>query len=208
MSLEKEFVSYVKVRNSALKMAMRIYEDGFEPDILYVLMRGGAYLGNVFSEVFQMLRTAPSPLLCAAVVAHSYTVKGEQRAVKIEGWTYDPQYIRPNEKVLLVDDIYDSGHTVDKLASEITSKGVLRENLRIVVFDYKKRPNPQGSPIFFPDYYCRLHDIVGGAPDTWIHYKSHEIAALKDSEIQEQYLDEDPSLDEFFQKLKKYKRRG
>jgi hypoxanthine phosphoribosyltransferase len=50
--VKKEFVPYDTVRNNALRMARRIYQDGFVPDVIYVSLRGGACLGNVISEYF------------------------------------------------------------------------------------------------------------------------------------------------------------
>ena len=38
----KEFLPYETVRNDALKLASKIYHDGFIPDIIYVPLRGGA----------------------------------------------------------------------------------------------------------------------------------------------------------------------
>ncbi|MDR2795100.1 MAG: phosphoribosyltransferase, partial [Spirochaetaceae bacterium] len=49
----KEFTMYDTVRNNAIKLAARIYGDGFVPDVIYVSLRGGAYLGNVISEYFK-----------------------------------------------------------------------------------------------------------------------------------------------------------
>ncbi|MEI6877354.1 MAG: hypothetical protein WCL50_19765, partial [Spirochaetota bacterium] len=54
-SVRKEFVPYNVVRNNALKMAARIHADGFIPDVIYVSLRGGAYIGNVISEYFKTI---------------------------------------------------------------------------------------------------------------------------------------------------------
>ena len=49
--MRKEFISPEQLRDSALKLAHTMYiEDHFVPDIIYVSLRGGAYMGNVFSE--------------------------------------------------------------------------------------------------------------------------------------------------------------
>jgi len=46
----------------------------------------------------------------AAVVARSYAGNvGLQDRVRVDGWTYDPEYLlRSGDKVLLVDDIFDT----------------------------------------------------------------------------------------------------
>ncbi|MDR2053122.1 MAG: phosphoribosyltransferase, partial [Treponema sp.] len=85
--MEKQFLPYDTVRNNALKLAYRIYQDGFIPDVIYVSLRGGAYLGNVISEYFKILRRQKEgrPVYYAAVVARSYTGVGEADDIKVEG---------------------------------------------------------------------------------------------------------------------------
>ena len=51
----KEFLPYDVVRNDALKLAHKIYKDGFIPDVIYCSLRGGAYMANVISEYFKII---------------------------------------------------------------------------------------------------------------------------------------------------------
>ena len=85
--MKKEFLPYDVIRNNALKLAQRIYRDGFVPDVIYVSLRGGAYLGNVISEYFKVLRREGRPVYYAAVVARSYTGVRKADKIKVEGWT-------------------------------------------------------------------------------------------------------------------------
>ena len=54
--MNKIFLPYTDVRNNAIKLAHRILKDGFIPDIIYVPLRGGAYLGNIISEYFKIIQ--------------------------------------------------------------------------------------------------------------------------------------------------------
>ncbi len=54
--MRKEFLSYQAVRNNAIKLGHRIHGEGFFPDVIYVSLRGGAYMGNVLSEYFKLKR--------------------------------------------------------------------------------------------------------------------------------------------------------
>ena len=54
--MRKEFLPYDKVRNDALKLAHQIHKDNFIPDVIYVSLRGGAYMANVISEYFKIAR--------------------------------------------------------------------------------------------------------------------------------------------------------
>ncbi len=194
--MHKEFVPYDTIRNNALKMAYRIYKDGFIPDIIYVSLRGGAYMGNVISEYFKFITGETNPVFYAAVVARSYTDVSTQEEVKIDGWTYSPDLFHGGEKVMLVDDVYDSGRTVNYLTEVFMRKGLPRANIKVVVHDYKVREYlPDTHPIH-PDYWCRKIEVPTLEDETWIHYMSHELVGLSAAEAQKYYIDKDPELAE------------
>lgn len=189
----KEFLPYETVRNDALKLASKIYHDGFIPDIIYVPLRGGAYMGNVISEYFKLALKGRKPVLYAAVVARSYTDIHEHDEIRIDGWTYSPDYLRQGDKILLIDDIYDTGRTLNYLVDYLLSKGVPRKDIKVVVHDYKNFTNKKTLPIK-PDYWCRKFDISSPEEDRWIHYCSHELVGLTKEELEEHYYKEDPEL--------------
>ncbi|MDR2758428.1 MAG: phosphoribosyltransferase [Spirochaetaceae bacterium] len=192
--MKKEFLPYDVVRNNALKLAHRIYHDGFIPDVIYVSLRGGAYLGNVISEYFKIVRTSGRPVYYAAVVARSYTDVRKAGKIKVEGWTYAPEHLRVGDKVLLVDDIFDSGQTINHLVQIILEKGIPREDLKVAVHDYKYfYDKPDQLPIQ-PDYWCRKHELSIHEEDRWIHYMSHELVGLSRQELEEYYYTPDPQL--------------
>jgi hypoxanthine phosphoribosyltransferase len=201
--MKKEFLAYDTVRNNALKMAHRIYHDGFIPDVIYVSLRGGVYLGNVISEYFKIFQRRASPVYYAAVVARSYTGVGESEEIKVEGWTYSPESLRTGDKILLVDDIFDSGRTINHLAKIIMDKGIPRKDLKVVVHDYKNFYNRAEPFPIQPDYWCRKHDLSEKDEDMWIHYSSHELIGLTQKELEDNYYNDDPKLREVLQVLHK-----
>ena len=189
----KEFLPYETVRNDALKLAAKIYHDGFIPDIIYTSLRGGAYMANVISEYFKLALKNRKPVLYAAVVARSYTDVHSHDAIRIDGWTYSPDYLRQGDKILLVDDIYDSGRTLNFLVQVLLEKGVPREDIKVVVHDYKNFTCKETLPIK-PDYWCRKFDITKPEEDRWIHYCSHELVGLSKEELEQNYYKQDEEL--------------
>ncbi len=192
--MKKEFLSYQTVRNNAIKLAHRIYESDFIPDVIYVSLRGGAYLGNVISEYFKMVRKDERPVYYAAVVARSYVNINVQQSVKVEGWTYDPEYLRQGDRVLIVDDIFDTGRTINRLVEIILEKGIPRQDIKIAVHDYKIRKYSSKKLQIHPDFYCRYHEIHSKDEDFWIHYSSHELVGLSEEERERYYYTEDEEL--------------
>jgi hypoxanthine phosphoribosyltransferase len=190
----KEFLQFDTVRNNSLKLAHKIYTDGFIPDVIYISLRGGAYLGNVLSEYFKIMHTGKRPVFYAAVVARSYTDVGQAEKVQIDGWTYSPDDLRVGDKVLLVDDIFDTGMTINHLAQVILEKRISRDDLKIAVHDYKYFVDKPDQLPIQPDYWCRKHERSVNDDSTWIHYMSHELVGLSGAEIEEQYYKQDPSL--------------
>jgi uncharacterized protein len=198
--MSKEFISFETVRNNSLKLARQIHEGGFEPDVVYVSLRGGAYVGNVMSEYFKVVHRGSRPVFYAAVVARSYTDIREQDLVMVDGWTYSPEYLRSGDKVLLIDDIFDSGNTINHLVNIILRKGLPRSDVRVAVHDYKIRKYLQDAHPVHPDYYCRKHIIERPEDDNWIHYMSHELVGLTDEEIGANYRD-DPEVAEILRTI-------
>jgi uncharacterized protein len=196
--MRKEFLDYATVRNNAIRLAHRIHADGFVPDVIYVSLRGGAYLGNVVSECFKMVRRNRHPVYYAAVVARSYTDVNEQEKVMVDGWTYAPEHLRHGDEVLLVDDIFDTGRTVNHLVEVIMANGIPRQAIRVAVHDYKIRLYERSSLRIVPDYWCRKHVIERPEEDFWIHYLSHELQGLTVQEREEYYLSHDEGLREPF----------
>ncbi len=206
--MPKEFITPDIIRDSALKLANKMYyEDHFIPDVIYVSLRGGVYLANVISEFYKLVckKEKRRPVLYAAVVARSRDsqIPGEETKVFVDGWTYSPDYLRSGDKVLIVDDIFDTGNTVNKLTQIILDKGIERQDIKIAVYDYKVPVYKYGTqkplPIQ-PDYYCRRHVLNSKHDEVWIHYLCHEYEGLEDDEIDEVYSD--PEVREILHKLK------
>lgn len=190
----KEFLPYDVVRDDALKMAYHIYnEDNFVPDVIYASLRGGAYMANVISEYFKLVNKNHHPVLYAAVVARSYTDIRKQDKVMVDGWTYAPEHLRHGDKILLIDDIFDTGRTINYLVELLMEKGIPREDIKVVVHDYKYFSYREQLPIQ-PDYWCRKIEINKPEDDRWIHYMSHELVGLSDKELEEYYYKADPDL--------------
>lgn len=190
----KEFLQYDDVRNDALLLAHKMYqEDGFVPDVIYASLRGGAYMANIISEYYKLALKDHKPVLYAAVVARSYSDIRQHSSVRVDGWTYSPEHLRQGDKILLVDDIYDSGRTLNYLVSIFLEKGIPREDIKVVVHDYKDFTNRERQPIQ-PDYWCRKFVIDKPEDDRWINYMSHEMVGLSKQELEDHYYNKYPQL--------------
>lgn len=185
--MKKINISMEQLRSDWIKLAHRIIKDGFIPDVIYASMRGGSFGANLVSECYKlMLPKDHKPILYAAVVAHSYSdfSIGVAGNVRIDGWTYSPDWLRPGDKILLVDDLWDSGETLTALEKVLLSKGIERKNLKVCVHDYKIRNDLSGpsKTAYIPDYYTNFIKVNSSEENPWIHYESHELVGLTKEE--------------------------
>lgn len=208
----KEFLPFQTERNDALHLAHRMFQDGIIPDVIYCSMRGGAYMANVISEYYKI--ACPNRrVMFAAVVAHSYAptakgaVGGDKAVVPqvggdvyVEGWSLPPERLRPDDIVMFIDDIFDSGRTVNALVKMFLERGIERSHIVVAVHDYKCFTCREKPPIL-PDYWCNKIDVDSEENDKWIHYMSHELSGLTEKELIEHYYSEDASLEEVFRPL-------
>ena len=195
--LKKDFINCDMIRDTGIKLAHKMYkEDGFIPDVIYDSLRGGAYLANVISEYYklQCSKINREPVFYAAVVARSYGKLVEHtNKVDIDGWTWSPNNLKKGQKVLIVDDIFDTGLTVNSLVTTVMNAGIPREDIKVAVYDYKICTYQwvDGKPALpiQPDYWCRKHVLNSKDDYLWIHYTCHEFIGLTHDEIEEVYTD-------------------
>ena len=192
--MSKEFITCDMIRDAALKLVYRMYkEDGFVPDVIYDSLRGGAYMANVMSEFYKLiaLKQGKTPVFYAAVVARSYNlVKDHAGHVDIDGWTWSPKNLKKGQKVLIVDDIFDTGMTVNALVNTVMQAGIPREDIKVAVYDYKVPVFKHEEPLpIQPDYWCRKHILKKPEDSKWIHYTCHEFIGLTHDEVDEVYTD-------------------
>lgn len=203
--MKKEFVTPNVYRNNAIKLVSKIfYEDHFVPDIIYASLRGGAYMANIFSEFYKVAcKDKDHPVFYAAVVARSYSdMKRTEGRVVVDGWTYSPEHLRNGDKILLVDDIFDTGKTVNELARVIMDKGIPRSALKVAVYDYKVPLYKHKDPLpIQPDYYCRKHVMNSIEDEVWIHYNYHEIESLTKEEVNSIFSDDEEARKDIYRVL-------
>ena len=192
--MAKEFITCDEIRDAALKLVHRMYtEDHFVPDVIYDSLRGGAYMANVMSEYYKLIamKEGREPVFYAAVVARSYgDVREHSSHVDIDGWTWSPKNLKKGQKVLIVDDIFDTGMTVNALTGTVMKYGIPREDIKVAVYDYKVLTYKEEPPLpVQPDYWCRKHVINHPYESQWIHYTCHEFIGLEHDEIDQVYTD-------------------
>ena len=164
----KAYIRADELTRDSFSLAARIYDSGYRPDVLLVLWRGGTPVGIVIHEflLYKGVRTYH-----AAVKATSYT--GVEKRVEPRVEHLDPvlEQVAPGARVLVVDDIFDSGRTLEKVKGLLSSR---TPHVRIATLYYKPDNNETSLT---PDYYLRT-------TREWIVFP-HELMDLTEEELRE-----------------------
>jgi hypoxanthine phosphoribosyltransferase len=132
------------------ELAVLVYRSGYSFDTLLCVARGGLRVGDVFSRVFRV----PLSILAASSYREAAgTQRGElDIAHFITGTQGDPR-----GKMLLVDDMVDSGVTLERVCRHLRERFAGVSELRTAVLWSK------GGSAFRPDFVVR--PLAG---DPWI----------------------------------------
>ena len=164
----KEFVQANDLVRDAFRLAKRIYDSNFRPDVLVVLWRGGTPVGMVVHEflLFKGIQTYHT-----AVKAESYVGIGQRIEPRVENLEPVLAVLKPDSRVLVIDDIFDSGCTLKRVCDLLRAR---TSQIRTATLYYKDG-NRQVD--LEPDFYLRK-------TDRWIVFP-HELMDLTPQEIRQ-----------------------
>jgi hypoxanthine phosphoribosyltransferase len=190
---------------NCFKLAKTIVDSDYRPNVVYDILRGGATAGNVMYEVFSSLGWETK---LAAVLTQSYygTEQNPEKIVKIAGYTLMPEEIYPGSKILLIEDLADSGRSMGAVIFDILDRNpsLKREDLRVAVLDYKdlryekypekvrfrrlyeedrKKIYEAPNPFKGPDFWVTKYTVMSKEENPWVSYP-HEIIDVSLEEIE------------------------
>ena len=170
MDTKKKYLSANDFLHDSWRLAALVKGSGWKPDILIALWRGGAAVGVSMHEFFKASgwNIQHIPLKCA-----SYTGIGEN-AGEVTFTLGDEIFglLRKGDKVLVIDDVFDTGKTAKAVKARIDATGA---EMRMACVYWKPEKNKTNLK---PDYY------VKNVGNDWIVFP-HEIEGLTPAEREE-----------------------
>ncbi|MEN9208302.1 MAG: phosphoribosyltransferase family protein [Gloeomargarita sp. GMQP_bins_120] len=147
MGVPDYYVTWEQYHQLIEALAWQVYRSGWEFDQILAIARGGLRIGDTLSRMFR------KPL--AIISAQSYV--GQQRGVVQIASAITATQPRLGPRLLVVDDMVDSGQTLAKIVQSLLAQTDLAA-LKTAVLWVK------GHSCFRPDYYVEF------LPDNpWIH---------------------------------------
>jgi uncharacterized protein len=147
------------------QLIAQIHESGYKFDAILCLARGGLRIGDVVSRVYDM------PLAILAASSYREAAGTQQGRLDIgEFITKTGGEIAG--KVLLLDDLVDSGVTMARVIDHLKQRFPAIEEVRTAVLWYKS------VSTFRPDYFVQYLDS-----SPWIHQPFEEYDALRPNQV-------------------------
>ncbi|HEX9635889.1 MAG TPA: phosphoribosyltransferase family protein [Acidobacteriota bacterium] len=172
---DKVFIDANTLLVNSFRLARKIWDSGYRPNYLVGLWRGGTPVGAAIQEFFRVRGHDPYH---TAIKTQSYVGLRQGGEVEVKGLEHVIDIVESEEKMLLVDDVFDTGHTLARVLEVIREKA--RKNtpeLRAATIYYKPEKNETD---LVPDYYL-IED------NRWLVFP-HELDGLTPDEVRRKGL--------------------
>jgi hypoxanthine phosphoribosyltransferase len=172
MSINKIYIDANELLLDSFRLGVAIHNSGFKPDFIVGVWRGGTPVGIAIQEILSYLGNETDHI---AIRTSSYDgIDNQRKQVQVHGLSYLIRNINAEDKLLLVDDVFDSGKSIKAIIDTLQEKSRKNtpKNIRIAVPWFKPSNN---TTDITPEYY--LHKT-----DDWLIFP-HEMEGLSRAEI-------------------------
>ena len=170
--MEKHYISAQDLLEDSYRLGAQIIESGFRPDFIVGIWRGGAPVGIAIQEMLEYFGIRTDHI---SVRTSYYTGISETASkVRVHGLGYLVDNLIPENALLIVDDVYDSGRSIEAVLKKIALRTGqnMPKQVRVASPWYKSVNNKTGRT---PDFYVHT-------TEQWLVFP-HEIQGLSEEEL-------------------------
>jgi hypoxanthine phosphoribosyltransferase len=169
--MEKTVLSAQDLLEDSFHLGLDILESGFRPTLIIAIWRGGTPVGMAVQEILDYCGVESDHI---AIRTSSYVGVDQRGSVAVHGLNYIIKKVCHEDRLLIVDDVFDTGNTIAAVIEELRkrARGNTPDDIRIAVPWYKPSRNETD---LVPDYY--VHETA-----EWLVFP-HELDALSPEEL-------------------------
>ncbi len=170
--MNKKLISADDLLSDSFELAARVFDSGYRPSFIVGIWRGGAPVGIAVQEFLAVLGLETDHIAIRTSAYHA-GIDQQRASVQVHNLGYLIEQVKEEDRILLVDDVFDTGRSMHAIHTELGKVLPLPPAaIRIACPWYK--PARRLTELQ-PDFY--LHET-----DQWLVFP-HEIAGLSDEEI-------------------------
>ena len=152
--MNERFIGANELLRDSFQLAANVYEAGFRPDFLVGLWRGGSAVGIAVQEGLEYfgVSTDHIAIRTSYTGARGYTqMISEGEKIRVHGLQYLLENLCSHHSMLIVDDVYSTGSSVNAVISQLAQKTRrnLPHDIRIATVWYR----PSEKTLRTPDYF-------------------------------------------------------
>ena len=189
MSIAKTYITADELVHDSFKLGVQIHNSGFKPDFIVGVWRGGTPVGIAIQEILAYLGNDSDHI--AIRTSSYYGLNQQSKEVRVHGIDYLISHMNAEDKLLIVDDVFDSGRSIKAILDTLQDKARknIPHDIRMAMPWYK----PERNIIdMVPDYF--IHET-----DDWLVFP-HEMDGLTEEEI----FENKEGMKEILSQVKKY----
>jgi hypoxanthine phosphoribosyltransferase len=170
--MEKTFISAESLLRDSLELGRMIVASGYRPTFLVGMWRGGAPIGIAVQEVLDYHEIPTDHIAIRTSSYHG--IDRQEKTVRVHAIDYLVSRLDAEDRLLLVDDVFDSGRSLEAVIAELRRRcrRNLPESIRTATVYYKPLRNRSS---LIPDYSVRK-------VEEWLVFP-HELQGLSSEEI-------------------------
>ena len=120
MPVEKTYISAQSLLEDSFHLGMRILESGFRPSFIVGVWRGGTPVGIAVQELLDFFGVETDHI---AIRTSFYKGIGRTASrIRIHGMQYIIDNVNADQSLLIVDDVFDTGLSIDAVISHLGRK--------------------------------------------------------------------------------------
>jgi hypothetical protein len=171
--MDKTVLTAQDLLEDSFNLGLQVLESGFRPTLIIAIWRGGTPVGMALQEILAYCGVEADHI---AIRTSSYVGVDERGSVAVHGLNYIIKKVCHDDRVLIVDDVFDTGNTIVAVINELTrrARGNTPEDIRVAVPWFKPTRNETS---IVPDYF--LHETA-----EWLVFP-HELDALTAEEMRQ-----------------------
>tara|TARA_R110002049_G_scaffold196523_6_gene365631 strand:- start:11429 stop:11995 length:567 start_codon:yes stop_codon:yes gene_type:complete len=171
--MDKTVLSAQDLLEDSFRLGLQVLESGFRPTMIIAIWRGGTPVGMAVQEILAYAGIEADHI---AIRTSSYVGVDERGEVAVHGLNYIIKKICHDDRVLIVDDVFDTGNTIAAVIKElgVRARDNTPEDVRIAVPWFKPSRNETD---IVPDYFIR-------ETAEWLVFP-HELDALTPAELRQ-----------------------
>lgn len=172
MSVSKVYISPDQLRLDSIKLGLQVVQNGFKPTFMVALWRGGCPVGCIVHELLKWKGLTVDHI---AIRTSRYTGidKVGDGEVVVHSTSYLVETLKPNDSILLVDDVWDSGTTIVAFIKKLKESLTFPVDIRFATLYYKPSRN---KTVLVPHYY--VHES-----NDWLVFP-HELEGMDLAEVE------------------------